>query len=195
MTSYSDADYVICRVDKKSTNETYQFLRNCLVSWSFKKQNFVALSTAEVEYVTAGACYAQILWMKHTLLDYDLYYDHIKLFCDNASLIHITKNPNQHGKTKHIEIRYHFFRDNYEKRDIKIDYVSTDFHLADIFIKPLDFNRFSFICGELNICIIDSWVFIMLNLYLFLSFLIDSLFTLFDAWQKGEEVFVSYLFW
>jgi len=67
--------------------------------------------------------------MKHTLLDYDLHYDHIKIFCDNTSTIHMTKNANQHSKTKHIKIRYHFLRDHFEKGDIDIDYVSTDFYL------------------------------------------------------------------
>ena len=57
MTNFSDADYAGCRVDRKSTNETCQFLGNCLVSWSSKKQNSVALSTAKVEYVAVGACY------------------------------------------------------------------------------------------------------------------------------------------
>ena len=93
--------------------------------------------------------------MKHTLLDYDLHYDHIKIFCDNTITIHMTINTNQHSKTKHIEIRYHFLRDHYEKSDIDIDNVSTDFQLANIFTKSLDFNRFSLIYGELNICIID----------------------------------------
>ena len=57
---------------------------------------------------------------EHALLDYDLHYDHIKIFCDNTSIIHMTKNANQHSKTKHIEIRYHFLRDQYEKGDIEI---------------------------------------------------------------------------
>ena len=73
MTSFSDADYAGCRVDKKSTSGTCQFLGNCLVLWSSKKQNSVALSTAEAEYAAAGAYCAQVLWMKHTLLDYDLH--------------------------------------------------------------------------------------------------------------------------
>ena len=91
--------------------------------------------------------------MKHTLLDYDLHYDNIKIFYDNTSTIHMTKNENQHSKTKHIEIRYHFLRDHYEKDDIEMFILS--FNLQIIFTKPLDFNRFSFICGELNVCIID----------------------------------------
>ena len=70
MMSFPDVDYVGCRVDRKSISGTCQFLGNCLVSWSSKKQNSVALSTAEAEYVAAGACCAQVLWIKHTLLDY-----------------------------------------------------------------------------------------------------------------------------
>ena len=54
MTSFSDADYAGCRVDRKSTSRTCQFLDNCLISWSSRKQNSVALSTAEAEYVAAG---------------------------------------------------------------------------------------------------------------------------------------------
>ena len=94
MTSFLDADYAGCRVDRKSTSRACQFLGNCRVSWSSKKQNSVALSTAEAEYVAAGACCAQILWMKHTLLDYGLHYSHIKIFCDNTSTIRMTKNAN-----------------------------------------------------------------------------------------------------
>ena len=69
----------------------------------------------------------QVLWIKHTLLDYDLHYYHIKIFCDNTRIIHMIKNAIQHTKTKHIEIQYHFLRDHYEKGDIEIDYISTDF--------------------------------------------------------------------
>ena len=60
MTSFLDADYAGCRVDRKSTSGTCQFFKNCLVSWSSKKQNSLALLTAEAEYVAAGACCAQV---------------------------------------------------------------------------------------------------------------------------------------
>ena len=91
MTSYSNVDYNDCRMDMKSTSSTCQFLGNCLVSWSSKKQNSVALSTAEAGYVVVGAYCTQVLWMKHTLLDYDLYYDHIKIFCN--CLLYTSPSP------------------------------------------------------------------------------------------------------
>jgi hypothetical protein len=60
---YSDVDYAGCKVDRKSTSRTCQFLGGSLVSWSSKKQNSIALSTVKAEYVTTGSYYAQLLWM------------------------------------------------------------------------------------------------------------------------------------
>jgi hypothetical protein len=61
---YSDADYAGCKIDRKSTSVTCQFLGRSLVSWASKKQNSVALSTAEAKYTIAGHCCAQLLWMR-----------------------------------------------------------------------------------------------------------------------------------
>jgi hypothetical protein len=61
---YSDADWARCKIDRKSTSGTCQFLGRSLVSWASKKQNSVALSTAEAEYIAAGHCCAQLLWMR-----------------------------------------------------------------------------------------------------------------------------------
>jgi hypothetical protein len=68
--SYSDVDYAGCKVDRTSTSETCQLLGRSLVSWSSKKQNSVALSTAEAEYVAAGSCCDQLLQMRQTLKDF-----------------------------------------------------------------------------------------------------------------------------
>ncbi|KAK8985024.1 hypothetical protein V6N11_082643 [Hibiscus sabdariffa] len=62
--AYSNADYGGCKIDRKSTSGTCQFLGNVLISWFSKKQNSVALSTTEAEYISAGSCCAQVLWMK-----------------------------------------------------------------------------------------------------------------------------------
>lgn len=148
---YADADYAGCKVDRKSTSGTCQFLGRSLVSWSSKKQNSVALSTAEAEYVSAGSCCAQLLWMKQTLRDYGLNVSKIPLLCDNESTIKIANNPVQHSQTKHIDIRHHFLRDHSTKGDIDIQHVRTDKQLADIFTKPLDETRFCELRSELNI--------------------------------------------
>ncbi|KAK9035730.1 hypothetical protein V6N11_077761 [Hibiscus sabdariffa] len=140
--AYSDADYGGCKVDRKSTSGTCQFLGNMLISWFSKKQNSVALSTTEAEYISAGSCCAQVLWMKQQLLDYGIDVGTIPIKCDNTSVICLTKNPIQHSRTKHIEIRHHFIRDHVSKNDIVLEYVDTLHQLADIFTKPLDKERF-----------------------------------------------------
>ena len=78
------------------------------MSWHSNKQNLVALSTAKAEYIAAGLGCAQVLWMKQTLSDFGLTYSHVPIKCDNTSAISISKNPVQHSRTMHIEIRHHF---------------------------------------------------------------------------------------
>ena len=148
---YSDSDYAGDRVDRKSTSGTCHFLGRSLVCWSSKKQNCVSLSTAEAEYIAAGSCCAQLLWMKQTLKDYGVNMKNVPLYCDNESAIKIAHNPVQHSKTKHIQIRHHFLRDHVLKGDISIEHVKTEEQLADIFTKPLDEKRFSKLRCELNI--------------------------------------------
>jgi hypothetical protein len=80
---YSDSDYVGCKDDRKSTSGTCQFLGRSLVSWSSKKQTSVALSTVEAEYVAAGQCSAQLLWMRQTLRDFGYNLSKVPLLCDN----------------------------------------------------------------------------------------------------------------
>jgi hypothetical protein len=109
---YSDSDYAGCKVDRKSTSGTCQFLGRSLVSWSSKKQTSVALSTAEAEYVAAGQCCAQLLWMRQTLQDFGYNLSKVPLLCDNESAIRMADNPVEHSRTKHIDIRHHFLRDH-----------------------------------------------------------------------------------
>jgi hypothetical protein len=148
---YSDADYAGCKIDRKSTLGTCQFLGRSLVSWASKKQNSVALSTAEAEYIVAGHCCAQLLWMSQTLRDYGHKLSKVPLLCDNESAIRMADNLVEHSRTKHIDIRYHFLRDHQQKGDIEISYVNTHNQLADIFTKPLDEKTFSKLRNELNI--------------------------------------------
>nr|KYP40118.1 Copia protein [Cajanus cajan] len=148
---YSDSDYVGCRLDRKSTSGTCHLLGSALVSWHSKKQACVALSTAEAEYIAAGSCCAQILWMKQQLRDYGTELNKIPLRCDNTSAINLTKNPILHSRTKHIEIRHHFLRDHVQKNDCVVEFVETSKQLADIFTKPLPRERFNQLRIELGI--------------------------------------------
>jgi hypothetical protein len=152
---YSDSDYAGCKVDRKSTFGTCQFLGRSLLSWSSKKQNSVSISTAEAEYVAVGACCAQLLSMRLTLRDFGCKFSKVPLLCDNESGIKLANNPVNHSRTKHIDIIHHFLRDHKAKGDIALSHVSTDKQLADIFTKPLDELRFCALRSELNI--LDSY--------------------------------------
>ncbi|CAH9071025.1 unnamed protein product [Cuscuta europaea] len=140
---YSDSDFARCKIDRKSTSGTCQLIGGRLVSWFNKKQNSIATSTVEAEYIVAGSCCAQILWMKQQLKDYGEETKEISILCDNTSAIAITHNPVFHSKTKHIEIRHHFIREHVEKKTIKLEYIPTEKQLTDIFTKPLNEPRFN----------------------------------------------------
>jgi hypothetical protein len=102
----------------------------------------VALSTTEAEYISVGACCAQILYMKQSLLDYCVVLDRVPLLCDNESAVKIANNPVQHFRTKHTDIRHHFLRDHVAKGDIVLCGVRFEELFADIFTKLLDENTF-----------------------------------------------------
>jgi hypothetical protein len=141
--SYSDSDYAGCKIDRKSTLGTCQFIERSLISLSSKKQNSIALSTAEAEYVSASSCCAQLPWMKQTLLNYGVKFYCIPLLCDNVSAVKIATSHVQHKRSKHINIHHHFLRDHVSKGDIVMEGVRTDDQLADIFTKPLVETHFA----------------------------------------------------
>nr|GEU91311.1 copia protein [Tanacetum cinerariifolium] len=115
LTGFLDADYAGCKDTFKSTFGEVQFLGEKLVSWSSKKQDCTALSTAEAEYVSLSACCAQVLWMQTQLTNYGFHLNKIPIYCDSKSTISISCNPVQHSRTKHIIVRYHFIKEHVEK--------------------------------------------------------------------------------
>ncbi|GKC99615.1 hypothetical protein Tco_1169890 [Tanacetum coccineum] len=104
---YTDSDYAGWNMDRKSTSGACQLLGGKLMCWSAKKQQSVAMSSAEAEYVP--------------------------ILYDNTSAIAISNNPVLHSRTKHIDIRYHFIRDHILKGDIELHFIPTQYQLADIF--------------------------------------------------------------
>ena len=152
LVAYTDSDFVRSELDWKSTSGYCQFLGGCLVSWVSKKQHSVALSTSEAEYVVVGSCAAQVLWIKHQLHDYYVKLSCVLILCDNTSAICLTKNLIQHSKTKHIEIRHHFLRDEVNKNTIALHFVEIEKQIADVFTKFLCNDRFSFLRRELGLC-------------------------------------------
>ena len=84
------------------------FISNNLVAWHSKKQTSTSLSTAEAEYIVAGSCCTQLLWMKQMLFDYGIDQKTMVIYWDNKSAIDISDNLVQHSRTKYIDICHHF---------------------------------------------------------------------------------------
>ncbi|GJW77038.1 retrovirus-related pol polyprotein from transposon TNT 1-94 [Tanacetum coccineum] len=142
---YANSDHVGDYVNRKSTSGICTFVGCCLTSWFSKKQTTLAISTTEAEYVSAGKACQQALWMKQALIDFDVRLNDVPIMCDRGA-IDLSKNPVQHSRTKHIEIRHHLLRDNVQKGHISIEKLSSVDNIANILTKPLKRESFNYLC-------------------------------------------------
>ncbi|GJT28141.1 retrovirus-related pol polyprotein from transposon TNT 1-94 [Tanacetum coccineum] len=145
MTAYANAYHAGCQDTRRSTSGSAQFLGDKLVSWSSKKQTCTAISSTKAEYIALSGCCAQILWMRSQLTDYGFQLNKIPLYCDNKSVIALCCNNVQHSRAKHIDVRYHFIKEQVENGIVELYFVRTEYQLADIFTKPLPRERFNFL--------------------------------------------------
>ncbi|GJY29853.1 retrovirus-related pol polyprotein from transposon TNT 1-94 [Tanacetum coccineum] len=142
---------VSCLDTRKSTSGGIQFLGgDKLVSWSSKKHDYTSMSSAEAEYVSLSACCAQVLWLRTQLTDYGFHFDKIPMYCDSKAAIAISCNPVQHSCTKHIDVRYHFIKEQVEKGIVELFFVGTEYQLADLFTKALPEDRFKYLVRRLG---------------------------------------------
>nr|GEU32276.1 hypothetical protein [Tanacetum cinerariifolium] len=84
-------------------------------------------------------------------LDYDFKFNKIPLYCDNKSAIALCCNNVQHSRAKHIDVRYHFIKEQVENGVVELYFVRTEYQLADIFTKPLPRERFNFLIEKLGV--------------------------------------------
>ncbi|GJX59088.1 retrovirus-related pol polyprotein from transposon TNT 1-94 [Tanacetum coccineum] len=126
LTTYANADHAGCQDTRRSTSGSTQFLGDKLVSWSSKKQKSTAIS------------------------NYGFQFNKIPLYCDNKSAIDLCCNNVQHSRAKHIDIRYHFIKEQVENGIVELYFVRTEYQLADIFTKPLPRERFNFLIDKLG---------------------------------------------
>ncbi|GJT41410.1 hypothetical protein Tco_0941275 [Tanacetum coccineum] len=149
LTAYADADHAGCQDTRRSTSGSAQFLGDKLVSWSSKKQKSTAISTTEAEYIAMSGCCAQILWMRSQLTDYGFVFNKIPLYCDNRSAIALCCNNVQHSRSKHIDIRHHFIREQVEKGVVELYFVTMDYQLA-VYSQAFTKSRFEFLLPRLG---------------------------------------------
>jgi hypothetical protein len=114
------------------------FLGDCLISWSAKKQPVVSRSSTEAEYRSLSITTVELFWIRMLLKDIRIYLAVLPiLWCDNIGALALATNPIFHARTKHIEVDYHFVRENVLNRDILLKFISTHDQVADLFTKGL----------------------------------------------------------
>ena len=142
---YCDSDYAGDLDDRKSTSGYVFLLKGGAISWNSSKQETVALSTTEAEYVAAAHAVKEAIWLRTLLEELGFKQNQpTKIYEDNSGCIAISKNPEKHKRTKHIDIKYHFLREQVNKNQVKLEYVNTTEQAADALTKPLPKEKFEF---------------------------------------------------
>lgn len=139
MHAYSDADYA-SEIDKRRLCSGFVVkLAGGAINWHSKRQEIVAVSSTEAEYIALSTTAKEMLYLNQFM--FELTHAKIepsKIYVDNTSSINLAKNAAYHDRTKHIDVRYHHLRDNIEKRKIEIEFVSTNENIADALTKSLN---------------------------------------------------------
>nr|GFA06069.1 retrotransposon protein, putative, unclassified [Tanacetum cinerariifolium] len=126
LTAFADADHAGCQDTRQSTSGSVQFMGERLISWSSKRQKSAAIS------------------------NYGLAFNKIPMYCDNKSAIALCCNNVQHSRSKHIDIGYHFIKEQVENGMIELYFVNTEYQLADLFTKALGRERIEFLINKLG---------------------------------------------
>ena len=138
LVGYSDSDWAGDIDNRRSTTGFCFTLGSGAVSWSSKKQPTVALSSTEAEYRAACSAATEAIWLRRLLAELGApQRSSTLIWCDNQSCIAIAKNPVFHARTKHIEVHYHYIREQILSGHLHLSYCSTKDNAADIFTKPL----------------------------------------------------------
>ncbi|CAL2238905.1 unnamed protein product [Prunus armeniaca] len=143
---YCDSDWAGSEDDMRSTSVYAFTLGSGVFSWASIKQNTVALSTAEAEYVSATEATSQAKWLRFVLEDFgEEQIEGTQIMCDNTSAIAMAKNPVFHQKSRHINRKFHFIREAIQAKEIELVYCRTDEQIADILTKALPKDRLAYL--------------------------------------------------
>ncbi|CAI6001420.1 unnamed protein product [Closterium sp. NIES-65] len=142
LVGFSDADYAGDSADRKSHTGYNYCLNGAAISWQSKRQPVVALSTTESEYISLCQCIQEGVWLKRLFGEFGHEFaGGVPVFVDNQSAIALAQNACLHGRTKHMQVRWHFIREMVACGKVILRWCPTDRQVADILTKPLPFER------------------------------------------------------
>ncbi|XP_074364402.1 secreted RxLR effector protein 161-like [Apium graveolens] len=143
LSGFSDSDLGGSMDDRKSTGGMAFYLDENLITWVSQKQRCVALSSCEAEFMAATAAACQAIWLQRVLSHImGIKVAPVTLYIDNRSAVDLARNPVFYGRSKHIDLRYHFIRDCVEQGLIIIRHVRTNEQRTDILTKALAISKF-----------------------------------------------------
>ncbi|KAM0001541.1 putative RNA-directed DNA polymerase [Helianthus debilis subsp. tardiflorus] len=141
---YSDSSFGTDLVDRRGTTGTVFYLSNNLITWSSQKQRTVALSSCEAEFMVATEAACQALWLRNLVSELTgKKAECVKILVDNEGSIALMKNPVFHGRSKHIDTKFHFIRECVDRDLIIVEHVSGDLQKADLLTKALPLIKFT----------------------------------------------------
>lgn len=137
-----DADWANDIKDRRSYTGFLFLFGGGPISWESKKQPVVALSSTEAEYIALCSASKEAVFLRRFLFEVSGLLDIVVLSGDSQSAQNIALNPIHHGRTKHIDTKYHFIREKISDNTIKLNFMPTTHLLADVFTKPLQKVKF-----------------------------------------------------
>ena len=150
--TYTDADHGGNPDNGRSTGGYAVIIGGGAVSWSSRLQSVVSLSTTEAEYIAAVEAGKEIIWMRNLLTEFGFNITSPSpLLIDNNSAVTVAKNPEHHGRMKHLDLRFHWLRDTVEAGSISPIHIPTTTQAADIFTKPLKRQKIDVCLGLLGL--------------------------------------------
>lgn len=151
---FTDADWGCDSCDRKSYTGFVMFMAGGAVAWESKKQSVVALSTMEAEYVAVCQGAKEVVFVRNLLEEMgfnEFTCEPTRIMCDNQGAQFMVKNPTVHKRSKHIDIRFHYIREQYTEGNIEVEYVSSENNAADVLTKTLSKEKHVQACSLLNI--------------------------------------------
>ncbi|OWZ12871.1 hypothetical protein PHMEG_00013899 [Phytophthora megakarya] len=148
---YCDAAFA-CEKERKLSKGFVVFLNGCCIAWGSKKQPIVTLSTTESEYVALAHGIKECIGLKQLIHELGFDVGNVIVHVDNQAAQHVAEGKGASQRSRHIDLRYHWVREQVQKDIVQISYRATAVMVADLFTKPLSHNKFNLFVMQLGLC-------------------------------------------
>ncbi|KAH9684680.1 DNA (cytosine-5)-methyltransferase [Citrus sinensis] len=133
---FVDSDYAADKYRRRSITGFVFTMCGGAISWKSSLQSVVALSTTEAEYIALTEVVKEAIWLRGLVSELRFKQEVVIVGCDSLSAIQLSKNPKYHVRTKHIDVRMHFIRDEISKEVVNVVKVPSEVNPADMLTKP-----------------------------------------------------------